>query len=225
MRYSILIGAGILAAGGLLYYSNSRVNSRQIQGAIGQRDVYRDGLVNAADVKVTPGSAPVASKALLESKEFKALSKNQAFQSLLSNSSFALVAQNQALIALLSNPSFAALAKNDVFMHFLESGALEKLSADLQAGNSSALNEWLVANNAQSLMENAAFLQLTSSAGLIALLSNASNSQALVHMLTSESFAALEQNSQFLMLLSNPAFANALQSGTAANLASELAHY
>ena len=43
--------------------------------------------VNSADV-ATPGSAPVATQAILESSEFKSLAKNQAFQELMANSDF-----------------------------------------------------------------------------------------------------------------------------------------
>jgi len=68
LRFPILIGAGVIAAGGLLYFSTARINSQHTLGAIGKRDVYRDAQVNASDVKATPGTAPVATQVLLESK-------------------------------------------------------------------------------------------------------------------------------------------------------------
>ena len=80
-RFPILIGSGLIAAGVLFYFSKTHVSSDKTQGAIGKRDVYRDAQVNSADV-AAPGSAPVATQAILESSEFKALAKNQAFQEL-----------------------------------------------------------------------------------------------------------------------------------------------
>ena len=65
----------------VLFFQDAR-QSDKTQGAIGKRDVYRDGQVNSADV-ATPGSAPVATQAILESSEFKSLAKNQAFQELM----------------------------------------------------------------------------------------------------------------------------------------------
>ena len=87
-RFPILIGSGILTAAALIYFANGRVNSEKTQGAIGKRDVYRDGQVDAASVGATPGTAPVAMQAILDSKEFKALAKNQAFQSLMASHEF-----------------------------------------------------------------------------------------------------------------------------------------
>ncbi len=83
-RFPILIGSGLIAAGVLFYFSKTHVSSDKTQGAIGKRDVYRDGQVNSADV-ATPGSAPVATQAILESSEFKSLAKNPAFQELMKN--------------------------------------------------------------------------------------------------------------------------------------------
>src|SRR5450631_687787 len=86
-RFPILIGTGIIAAGALIYFANGHISTDKTQGAIGQRDVYRDGQVNSADV-ATPGSSPVADQAILESSDFKELAKNPAFQQLLSDGSF-----------------------------------------------------------------------------------------------------------------------------------------
>ncbi len=96
-RFPILIGSGILAAAALIYFANGRVNSEKTQGAIGKRDVYRDGQVDAASVGATPGTAPVAMQAILDSKEFKALAKNQAFQSLMASHEFQAVAKRSGL--------------------------------------------------------------------------------------------------------------------------------
>src|SRR5665213_2841177 len=99
-RFPILIGSGLIAAGILFYFSNAHVGSDKTQGAIGQRDVYRDGQVNSADV-ARPGSAPVATTAILESSEFKSLAKNEAFQELMRDSSFNELARNSNFVGLL----------------------------------------------------------------------------------------------------------------------------
>src|SRR5580658_8658121 len=101
-RFFILIGAGLIAAGALVYFSNGHVSTSKTQGAIGQRDVYRDGKVASADV-AQPGSAPVATDAILKSSEFKALAKNQAFQELMRSDSFNEMTRNASFMVLLSN--------------------------------------------------------------------------------------------------------------------------
>src|SRR5271154_362751 len=58
-RFPVLIGSGIIAACGLVYFANGHIGTDKTQGAIGKRDVYRDSQVSSADV-ATPGSAPVA---------------------------------------------------------------------------------------------------------------------------------------------------------------------
>src|SRR6202049_3583131 len=112
LRFQILFVACIAAACLLYYFTNSRVSREQTQGAIGQRDVYRDGAVKASDVGVTPGSAPVAISAILQSKEFSSLAKNASFQSLLSNSSFQEVSKKAAFVSLLSDASFQQMVQD-----------------------------------------------------------------------------------------------------------------
>src|SRR5271163_1709466 len=92
-RFPILIGSGLIAAGILVYFSTSHVSSDKTQGAIGKRDVYRDGQVASADVS-TPGSAPVATQAILESSDFKSLAKDPAFQTLLADPAFEKLAKD-----------------------------------------------------------------------------------------------------------------------------------
>jgi hypothetical protein len=74
-RLQILIGGGLMAAGALISPANAQDDPGQTHGGIGKRDVYRDAQVNSADVD-TPGSAPVATQAILQSTEFKSLAKN-----------------------------------------------------------------------------------------------------------------------------------------------------
>src|SRR6202020_2223593 len=113
-RFPILIGSGLIAAGVLFYFSSSHVSSDKTQGAIGKRDVYRDGQENSADV-ATPGSAPVATQAILESSELKALAKKQAFQELKNNRDFSALASNLNFQAVMRNANFLMLARQQGF--------------------------------------------------------------------------------------------------------------
>src|SRR5580658_4586074 len=109
-RFPILIGSGLIAAGVLVYFANGRVGSDKTQGAIGKRDVYRDGQVASADV-ATPGSAPVATKAILESSDYKGLLKDQAFQQLLQDGSFMRLTSDKGFLQLLSDRSFQEMTQ------------------------------------------------------------------------------------------------------------------
>jgi hypothetical protein len=222
-RYPIFIGAGVIAAGAIFYFAE-HVSSEQTRGAIGQREVYRDGQVSAADVKANPGSAPVAMKALLESKEFKALEKNPAFQELLASSSFQTLAQNTHFINLLQNEGFLQLARNESFKQYLSSGAMNQLMHQSQNSQprDADLTASLIRQNAQQLASNQAFLGLMRLNSFLALAQNQSNVQALVNMMQMPSFASLSQNMQFTSLLSQASFQNALLQGSAANLSLQL---
>src|ERR1700730_5254418 len=148
LRFPILIGIGVIGAGILLYQATSRIDSQHTQGAIGQRDVYRNGQVSAADVKANPGSAPVAAKVLMESKEFKALAKNEAFQGLLANQSFQALSQNSNFLNLLQNPSFFQLQQNQAFVNLMQNGSVHSLYMFLQSqGMSQSLNSYPLSAN------------------------------------------------------------------------------
>jgi hypothetical protein len=230
-RFPILIGAGVIAAGALVYMNNSRINLRHTQGAIGKRDVYRDSQVEASDVKATPGAAPVATKVLLESKEFKALAKNQAFHDLVTSQSFQSLAQNAQFVALLQNANFLQMVQNPVFAELLTNGTLSQIATNIQSelsdgvqavsnGSAQFTQQTLTAlsqNNAQALSTNPAFLNLMYNANFLSLVSDLVSSQALAN-LTTGALPGLVTNSNFLGLLNQSAFLAAAQSGAAANL-------
>src|SRR3954467_8280640 len=96
-KFGILIGAGVVAAGAVVYFGNLWPLSRGSEGAIGQRQVYRDGTVQAAEVGAVPGSAPVAVKAILQSKEFQN------------------AANRQGMVQLVTSPAFTNLVNNPAF--------------------------------------------------------------------------------------------------------------
>jgi len=227
LRFPILIGAGVIAAGVLLYHSNSRIDTRQTQGAIAQREVYRDAQVSAADVNATPGTAPVAAKVLMESKEYQDLAKNPAFRDLMADASFQVLARNEQFLSLLSNRALADLARNEVFSHYLKSDALSRLMRDLRADMShadmsQAVHASLVAAHAESLAQNAAFNQMMMNSSFQSFLRADSNQQALRNLISMNSFASLVSNARFQDLASQAAFQNALRQGAAADLSQSL---
>lgn len=240
-RFPIFVSAGIVAAGALVYMTNPRINSRQTQGAIGNRSVYRDSKVDAADVQASPGSAPVAGKVLLESKEFKSLAKNQAFQSLMSNPAFAALSQNAQFLAVLQNANFVQMLQNAQFVQMLNNGVLHQVVVNLQNGagaqlkgesaqalangtanfSQQTLTSFLNANSAQSLVSNPAFSNLMYNANFLSFMSNQANSQALANLI-SPAFSGLLANSQFHALLNQSSFLAALQSGSMSSLNASL---
>src|ERR1700732_3828758 len=128
-RFPILIGSGLIAAGILLYFSNARQSSHNTQGAIGNRDVYRDGQVNASDV-AKPGEAPVATAVVLQSADFKSIANTPAFQSLLSDESFKNLQKDELFARLLSDSSFRGMASQNAFQQLLKSEVFQRAMAD-----------------------------------------------------------------------------------------------
>jgi hypothetical protein len=146
-RFPILIGSGLIAAGILFYFANTHLSTDKTQGAIGKRDVYRDGQVNSADV-AQPGTAPVATQAILESSEYKELAKNPAFQQLLQDNIFQKAISDRTFTKaleegrlnsyLLTHTQFGALSHNAelsrlstdaTFSKLVSTGALQGLLA------------------------------------------------------------------------------------------------
>jgi hypothetical protein len=231
-KYPIFIGTGLVAAGAMFYFIHSGVNSQHTQGAIGQREVYRDTQVNASDVNANPGSAPVATKALMETKEFKALEKNAAFQDLMRDSSFQSLSQNVRMYDLMHNEAFLTLAQNGLFVHFMQQPAMADLAQWMSAQSAAQLqtpaltehlNAALTAANAQSLMKNDLMRDLFKNDAFQGLMRTFQSSQSLIHMLNQGSFQSLMRDSNFQGLMMQSSFQNAMIHGAAANLSSQLA--
>lgn len=80
----LIAGGAVLAALGIAAALNypPKFGSDAAQGAIGQRQVYRDNAVTSGDVAVTPGAAPVADQVNGAKNEIgKATSGQSAMQS------------------------------------------------------------------------------------------------------------------------------------------------
>jgi hypothetical protein len=196
-RFPILIGSGLIAAGVLIYFSQTHVGTDKTQGAIGKRDVYRDGQVNSADV-ATPGTAPVATQAILESSEFKALAKNQAFQELKANSDFNALSSNMAFHALMRNADFLSLASHPEF---------------LQLVNSDLMKAYLV----RELKTDELFSRMRADSHYEAL----SHEHGLTLLLQDKSFLAMARLGTFQGLMASHELSNALADH---NLRDELMH-
>jgi hypothetical protein len=236
-RFPILIGSGILAAAALIYFANGRVNSDKTQGAIGKRDVYRDGKVDAASVGAVPGTAPVAMQAILDSNEFKALAKNDAFQSLLSNQGFQQMAKDGAFVRLLSDASFQQMAQSQAFQGLMRN---EAFRVGLAASHVNELNKQSVRaldshkqdlartdSNFAALRQDANFQALRTNEAFSSLLRNSAFSQltrnsAFVNLLSSGSFQSLMRDRAFQSLVAQASFQNALLSGSTANMSAQL---
>jgi F0F1-type ATP synthase delta subunit len=212
-RFPILIGAGLIAAGILFYVSSNRVNPEKTQGAIGKRDVYRDGQVASADVG-TPGAAPVALQAVLESSEFKALAKNPAFQEVLRNQSFAELARNPVFVRLLADGTFQNLARFEAFSALIQN-ALNQGSSGGDKSRS-GLNFAGLEQNSQyaALMNHEGFHQLVENPAFAQM----AREQLFMNLLSSASFQGIMSNGIFVRLASNVSFQNALLAGSSANL-------
>jgi len=169
LRFPVLIGSGVIAAGILVYFANGYINSQKTQGAIGHRDVYRDGEVKAADVAATPGAAPVAIKAILESKEFKSLANNSDFQAMVTNASFNTLVQSGFLMQVLSASNTNA-ANQNVHELLLQ---LNSASAS-QSAAQNAVNQLSTNQSFNNLLQSQQFLTLASNANLASLLTTAS---------------------------------------------------
>jgi len=229
-RFAIFIGLGVIAAAGIFYTVRSGVNAQHTKGAIGQRDVYRDGEVKAADVNANPGSAPVATQALMATKEFKALEKNAAFQELMANPSFQALSRNSQFLSMLGNDAFLNMARNSLFVHYLQNPAMAELSQWMSLQNAASLhslemtqrlNASLSEASAQELIKNQMFQNLFRNDAFLALMRD-SNFQALSNLVRMDAFSSLSQSSQFQQLLSQSAFQNAMMQGAAQNLSSQM---
>jgi hypothetical protein len=187
-RFPILIGSGILAAAGLIYFANGRINSDKTQGAIGKRDVYRDGQVDAATVGATPGTAPVAMQAILDSKEFKSLAKNQAFQELMASHEFQAVARDQAFVNLLSNSDFRQMSQNTAFAQLMQHSEFRQELGKQALGNfDMSFASVRQDANFQALERNQAFVNLTQNAMFRSIARN----DAFANLMVRSSFQAM----------------------------------
>jgi hypothetical protein len=213
-RFPVLIGGGIVAAGTLFYLADAHVSSRATQGTIAHRDVYREGDVKPGDIG-TPGAAPVAVKAVLESKDFQKLTKNRAFQGLMNSQSFQATTRNAAFWDLVRNSSFVELTQSSEFRHAMQNEAIaSKLLANQAHGMTAGLRDQLVASHMDELSRSASFATLSANKSFNALL----NQAAFNKLLASNEFKVMMGNASFLTLASSAQFENALLAGSAANL-------
>lgn len=225
-RFPILIGSGLIAAGALIYFSNGRVSTEKTQGAIGQREVYRDSQVNSADV-AQPGSAPVATQAILESSEFKALAKNAAFQELMRDDQFTELYRNGALAKLMGTADFRALAGSAEFAAAYRSAPFQaalRTHSDLFNALKSELHHVQESNKAE--LHGSMRLGLADS-NLRLLLNNQSfialaNSRAFDRLLSQSSFQLMLRDRSFAELANRSDFQAAMMRGSSAELMSHL---
>jgi hypothetical protein len=202
-RFPILIGSGLIAAGVLVYFSSNHISTDKTQGAIGKRDVYRDGQVNSSDV-AQPGSAPVATQAILESSEFKSLAKDPAFQKLLADPAFENLSRQAGFVSLLSDlnfhemvlrKDFTELVTSDLFARALaqsnQQNIMHFLSSDLNVQRS--YSELIHLSAFNNLLEHRTFRELAANSAFLGLL----RSNELSRALTVRTFSDLTLRSEF----------------------------
>jgi hypothetical protein len=208
-RFTILIGSGIIAAGALVYFSNGHVGTDKTQGAIGKRDVYRDGQVASADV-ATPGSAPVATQAVLESSEFKALAKNPAFQQLLNDESFKALSANAAFLAMLGNMSLRSVARDPQFAMMVNSLVFQQAlrnHADLAAlGTDARFGVLVRSESMQRLFATDSFKAIA-------------GDHLFAALVEKSYFSSVLANQSFALMALRPDFASSIREGTMQRLA------
>jgi hypothetical protein len=210
-RFPILIGSGLIAAGILFYFSSSHVSSDKTQGAIGKRDVYRDGQVASADV-ATPGSAPVATQAILESSEFKSLAKNPAFQQLVHDDAFnELTRENSAFVGLLALTDFR-MAVHDLRFAALVHSATFQLALKNHEDLTVALRTDL---NYRALAENASMKAMFASDNFRA----AAADKLFLGLVDKAYFSQALADKSFALMALQPNFMAALRDGSMDRLA------
>jgi len=139
--------------------------------------------VNSADV-ATPGSAPVATQAIFESSEFKALAKNPAFQQTLASEEFTELSHHEAFAGLLANENFRALAGDEHFAKLVNNAIFQKAFSEYLKGglnrpdvfaalhDKGDLERFSKDRHMRALLENPAFaalIRLQSFQGLLAM--------------------------------------------------------
>jgi len=204
-RFPILIGGGLIAAGVLAYFGSAHVRSDKTQGAIGQRDVYRDGQVNSADV-AKPGSAPVAIQAILQSSEYKTLAKDPQFQQLMSDGDFAELARENPFIELLRDKFFQEAVRNPKFSELVHTSAFKsallenrhKLDSEILVRHrlDAQLRDLLKDEAVSRVLHNELFLQFSMRHAFLDLTS----SKAFLASMHQELFLGLLRRSDFSSL-------------------------
>src|SRR5215213_7872369 len=118
-KFLVLIGGGILAAAAVVFFGFVWPPSKGTEGAIGQRQVYRDGTVLAKDVKADPGKAPIVIKAFLKSKRFRKAARKRGFVEVESKD-FAALTENPDFINFLSTPGLRTFGANPLMPKVLQ---------------------------------------------------------------------------------------------------------
>jgi len=210
-RFPILIGMGLIAAGALVYFSNAHIGADKTQGAIGKRDVYRDSQVASADV-ATPGSAPVATEAILESSEFKSLAKNPDFQRLVTDANLAEAARN-GLFSLLVDENLTSLSRDPEFVDFIKSDFFHNnIRRDIK--REELLSTLRTMPKFEKLTTDPRFRRLLENAAAL----NALRDRGFASLIVSEHLQALFGLRDFQKLALNPAFERAVSNGSVARL-------
>jgi len=155
--------------------------------------VYRDGEVKASDVAATPGAAPVAMTAILQSKEYESLAKNPAFLALLSDRSFLEVVHNANFQTLMQEATFRGLLASSHSRTSAESetaALVEAMQAEVRAGtmtqvSQDALNRLRNDSAFAGVLHNTSFRGLVADKAFAGLVTSAAFQSALASSMAS----------------------------------------
>lgn len=118
-RVLIMIGGaavvGAVAFGIFVFQKPVEVPTSTVQGAIGERNVYRDSSTTGASVDAN------------STKEFEKLYRIGRFKALANDPNFKQLAVDKSFFELLDNNDFQALMANADFMALVRSGDLQRL--------------------------------------------------------------------------------------------------
>jgi len=166
------------------------VAKQDVQGAIGQRDVYRQTEMSDKDVGVA-GTHPVTVddvKKFVQSAEFNALA---------ASSEFKAVASNSANFDLLTNQTFVTMVQDKNVLNLLSTGNVQQLLSNQTN---------LLTAEQRSYLGNPQVV-------------NSLNDKNVQTLLTQQIIAAVYSNQVYYVVFSHPAMHQVLSSGQFSNLA------
>jgi hypothetical protein len=205
-KFGILIGGGVVAAVAVVFFGFIWPPSGGTEGAIGQRQVYRDGSVKAADVSVTPGSAPTVIKTFLQGKQFHETARKDGFTQV-DTKEFTALTENAEFLSFLATPGLATFLGNPLFPKVIQvlrtqpkgtKWTLQMLQNGMgpDAVKSPAYNELIRNKSFQRFMDNPAAPEI---------LSNPVFQQLMEHPPLTRMVAIVQPNSLFLNPTNNEA--------------------
>jgi len=228
-KYLGLAGLGVIAAATVAYFSTlwPPATYRNVQGAVGKREVYRDPQLSDKDVGVAgKGSVTVDDiKRLVESQAFRSLANNQQFAAFVANGQAGAIANihgtfmlgNQNLHQVMKNAHFIDLTGNATFTNMLKDAQF----AQALAGGSDKLQPVLQQYGFENNPQVAAVVQNTSFQNMIAQMQQMGGVAQFAFLFTNSDIQNLVGNVAFAQVAAMPGFAQVCALPAVQQLASQ----